>query len=410
MITGIDHLIGTIIAQAMNCGNFNMAEISDIAYAALQETLQSRLRLPTLKAACDLIADDIIKMPIYPLYLFDPLLLYGGVDGQKLEVETSTLRARHSKKYYRKGKGLVAYTMLSNHIPLATQLIGANEHESYFAFDIWYNNTSNITPEVITGDMHLINRANFALMHWFGGKLYPRFTDINAQCKHLYADEDRQEYKKCKIQPVGVINRSLIEKEWPNLQRIIATLGLKETTQSTLIKKLCTYKQDQKTRDALFEFDKLIRSIHTLKCLLDPSIQRKTHRSQNRVEAYHQLRSVIAQAYGKKQLLGKTNTALEISNQCGRLLACAIIHYNSAILSKLYEKYQAEGNDRAIKLLQKISPVAWQHIHFQGHFIFSNVNTIDLEEIIRQLLLEAKPENVEGWVEIEQSKISEVCA
>jgi TnpA family transposase len=247
-----EHLIGTIIAQAMNCGNFNMAEISDIPYTSLQDTFQTRLRLSTLKKACDLIADDITKMPIFPLYSFDPLLLYGGVDGQKLEVETSTLRARHSKKYYRKGKGLVAYTLLANHIPLATQLIGANEHESYFAFDIWYNNTSTITPDIITGDMHLINRANFALMYWFGGKLYPRFTDINAQCKHLYGEEDRPAYKRYKIQPIGFINRGLIEKEWANLQRIIATLGLKETTQSTLVKKLCTYQQDQKTREALF--------------------------------------------------------------------------------------------------------------------------------------------------------------
>ncbi len=408
--TNEEHLIGTIIAQAMNCGNHKMADISDIPYASLQDTLQSRLRLNTLKKACDLIADDITKMPIFPLYSFDPLLLYGGVDGQKLEVETSTLRARHSKKYYRKGKGLVAYTLLANHIPLATQLIGANEHESYFAFDIWYNNTATLRPDIITGDMHLMNRANFALMHWFGGKLYPRFTNIQVQCKHLFAEEDRAVYKKYKIQPAGFIDRKLIEKEWPKLQRIIATLGLKETTQSILVKKLCTYQQDQKTREALFEFDKLIRSIHTLKCLLDSSIQRNTHRSQNRVEAYHQLRSTIAQAYGKKQLIGKTNSALEISNQCGRLVACAIIHYNSAILSKLYEKYQAEGNSKAITLLKKLSPVAWQHIHFHGHFIFSKVNLIDLDEIIQQLILGANPENIEKWKEIEQSKISEVCA
>ena len=190
----------------------------------------------------------------------------------------------------------------------------------------------------------------------------------------------------------------------------VATLGLKETTQSTLIKKLCTYKQDNETRRALFEFDKLIRSIHTLKCLLDPSIQRNTHRSQNRVEAYHQLRGAIAQAYGKKQLIGRTNSALEVSNQCGRLVACAIIHYNSAILSKLYDKYKEEGNDKAIKRLKKISPVAWRHIHFQGHFVFSNINVIDLDQIIQNLILNAKPENIENWVEIEQSKISEVCA
>ncbi len=150
--------------------------------------------------------------------------------------------------------------------------------------------------------------------------------------------------------------------------------------------------------------------LYSTRPLLDPSIQRNTHRSQNRVEAYHQLRGAIAQAYGKKQLIGRTNSALEISNQCGRLVACAIIHYNSAILSKLYEKYKAEGNDKAIKRLKKISPVAWRHIHFQGHFVFSNINIIDLDQIIQNLILNAKPENIEDWTEIEQSKISTVSA
>ena len=114
-----------------------------------------------------------------------------------------------------------------------------------------------------------------------------------------------------------------------------------------------------------------------------------THRSQNRVESYHQLRAAIAQAYGKKQLIGRTDIALEVSNQCGRLIANTIIHYNSIILSKLREKYEAEENKKALKLLRKISPVAWQHIHFQGHFIFSKENLIDLDEIIKQLTLGA---------------------
>jgi TnpA family transposase len=383
----VDCLIGTIIAQAMNNGNLNMADISDIPYALLQDTLQSRIRLATLKAANDLISNDIAKMPIFKFYSFDLEVLYGGVDGQKFSAETPTIKSRSSKKYFGKGKGIVAYTLLANHIPLQVELIGANDHESYFAFDIWYNNTSDITPTILTGDMHIINRANFAIMHWFGGKLYPRFTDIEAQRKHLYCGENHPEYQKYLIQPIGQIDRKLIEQEWPNLQRIIVTLGLKEMTQSTLIKKLCTYKQDRRTQLALFEFDKLIRSIHTLKYLLDPTIQSNTHHSQNRVEQYHQLRGAIAQAYGKKQLIGRTDIALEISNQCGRLVANAIIHYNSTILSKLLEKYEAEGNQKALNLLKKISPVAWQHIHFQGHFIFSEEHVIDLDEIIKQLTL-----------------------
>ncbi|WP_161597645.1 Tn3 family transposase [Fluviispira multicolorata] len=258
-----------------------------------------------------------------------------------------------------------------------------------FLFDIWYNNTSVISPDIMTGDMHCINRANFAIMHWFNGKLYPRFSNIEAQRIHLFSEIDKPEYAKYLIQPRGQINRDLIESEWPNLQRIIATLGLKEMTQSPLIKKLCTYTQENRTRLALFEFDKLIRSIHTLKYFLDPKIQRNTHRSQNRVESYHQLRAANAQAYGKKQLIGRTDIALEVSNQCGRLIANAIIHYNSTILLKLREKYEAEENKKALKLLRKISPVAWQHIHFQGHFIFSKENLIDLDEIIKQLTLGA---------------------
>ena len=224
-------------------------------------------------------------------------------------------------------------------------------------------------------------------MHWFGAKLYPRFTNVNAQLKHLFTGEDQSKYDDFIIKPVGQINRQLIQDDWPNLQRVIASLGLKDISQSTLIKKLCTYKQEHQTRKALFEFDKLIRSIYTLKYLINPSIQSNTHASQNRVESYHQLRAAIAQAYTKKQLIGKTDIEIEICNQCGRLVANAIIHYNSVILSKLYDKYKSAGDKKVLEILKKISPAAWRHIHFQGHFYFSNVNVIDLDEIIKTLIL-----------------------
>jgi hypothetical protein len=120
-------LIATIIAQAMNNGNLNMSEIANIPYASLQDTLQSRIRLSTLKTANDLISHGISTMSIFPFYSFDLEVLYGGVDGQKFEVGSLTLKARRSKKYFGKGKGVVACTLLANHIPLQTELIGPNE-------------------------------------------------------------------------------------------------------------------------------------------------------------------------------------------------------------------------------------------------------------------------------------------
>jgi TnpA family transposase len=137
-----------------------------------------------------------------------------------------------------------------------------------------------------------------------------------------------------------------------------------------LIRKLCTYTQPNPTRRAIFEFDKLIRSIYTLRYLRDPQLQRNDHRSQNRIESYDQLRSAIAQVGGKKEIAGKTDIEIEISNQCARLIANAIIYYNSAILSRLLGKYEGSPNLKALTLIQKISPVAWSHILLNGHYTF----------------------------------------
>ena len=73
-------------------------------------------------------------------------------------------------------------------------------------------------------------------MDWFGGNLYPRFTNLQTQTKHLYCGDDPKQYSDWTIHPVGQINRQLIEEEWPNITRIIAALGLKEISQSILIK------------------------------------------------------------------------------------------------------------------------------------------------------------------------------
>jgi len=384
-------LDAAIIAQSFNIGNNKMAKISDISYDQLLDTYQSRLRLNTLKNANDLISNEIAKMPIFPLYSLDMAILIAGLDGQKFEVEKPIIKARYSKKYFRKGKGIVAYTLLANHIPLQVELIGAHEHESYFAFDIWYNNTSSILPEALTGDMHIINKANFAIMEWFGGKLYPRFTDLQSQLKHLYCGDDVAEYSKQVIRPIAQIDRQLIENEWPMIKSIINALGLKEVSQSTLIKKLCNYTVENRTRKAIFEYDKLIRSIYTLKYLQNMQLQKDVHRSQNRIESYHQLRAAISEAYGKKQLIGKSEREVEITNQCARFIANAIIYYNSAILSELKLKYQTHGTQKELTMLNKISPAAWRHIHFHGHLTFSHGGkVINLSEIIKLLTLNEK--------------------
>jgi Tn3 transposase DDE domain len=117
-------------------------------------------------------------------------------------------------------------------------------------------------------------------------------------------------------------------------------------------------------------------------------LERNVHRSQNRIESYHQLRSALAQIGGKKELTGRTDIEIEISNQCARLIANAIIYYNSAILSRLLTKYEASGSTKALTLIKKISPAAWRHIHLNGHYTFRGDGlVINLDTIVAGLSL-----------------------
>ena len=112
--------MAVIIAQAMNYGNQVMARTSDIPYHVLETTYQQYLRQASLQVANDRISNAIAALPIFPHYSFDLDTLYGAVDGQnqKFGVERPTVKARASRKYFGRGKGVVAYTLLCNHVPL----------------------------------------------------------------------------------------------------------------------------------------------------------------------------------------------------------------------------------------------------------------------------------------------------
>ena len=141
-------------------------------------------------------------------------------------------------------------------------------------------------------------------------------------------------------------------------------------TQGTLIHKLCTYSAPNPTRRAIFEFDKFIGSIYTLRYRRDPQLEWNLHRSQNRIESYHQRNSTIAQAGGKKELTRRTDIDIEISDQCARIIANAIIYYHSTILSHLLTKSEASGNAKAVAPITEILSAAWRHILLNGHYTF----------------------------------------
>ncbi len=60
-------------------------------------------------------------------------------------------------------------------MPVNARIIGANEHESHYVFDILFNNTTDIQPAVHSTDTYGANEVNFALLYLFGYQFAPRY-------------------------------------------------------------------------------------------------------------------------------------------------------------------------------------------------------------------------------------------
>jgi hypothetical protein len=141
-------LTACLTAWATNMGLGRMGEISDISFHTLVSASDNFIRPETLREANDRISNAIAKLPIFRHYDLGDAL-HSSSDGQKFETSIHTLNARHSPKYFGLKKGIVSYTLVANNIPINAYIIGANEHESHYVFDILFNNTTDIQPEIL---------------------------------------------------------------------------------------------------------------------------------------------------------------------------------------------------------------------------------------------------------------------
>ena len=114
--------------------------------------------------------------------------------------------------------------------------------------------------------------------------------------------------------------------------RIIVSLALKATTQSTIVSKLSAYARNNRTKRALWEYDNLIQSVYLLNYIDSASLRQNVQRAVNRGESYHQLRRTISYAnYGKLRF--GTEYEQHLWSECSRLIANCIIFYNATLLS-----------------------------------------------------------------------------
>lgn len=363
----ISVIMAIALANAMRISTRKMSSISDLTLTTLLTTENTFMHAGAIMAVVDRINNEVAKLPIYKKWYINSIL-HGSLDGLKLGVSKKNIKARYSKKYFGTGIGVAGYNEIVNFLSVASRIIGANEYEGHFAFEMAVlQNTSEIKPQALSTDKHGINVLNFALFDFVDLIFAPRIPKPHKET--LWGFGKAEDYENMLIRPTRFINESLLYKEWDNIQRLVSSILTGETSPQVIIRKLASKDYSSDTKKALAQYNHIIRSRFILLYIHDADFRRAIGNVLNRGEQYNRLyRSITILNNG--ELKGTNEIDMEIYNQCTRLIASIIHFYNAYILNSFYE---TAHNEEEREFIASISPTAWTHVNLLGYYQFKSI-------------------------------------
>jgi len=124
--------------------------------------------------------------------------------------------------------------------------------------------------------------VNFWILQVFGYRFAPRYRDVYKKLDTLVGFKLPSQYGEGLIKPTRHVNETLIVREWPAVQRILASLAQQDVTQATVVCKLASYVRQNQTRKALWELEHLCRTLYLLDLVDDVHLRQSVYQALNR--------------------------------------------------------------------------------------------------------------------------------
>lgn len=364
-----------IIGLGCNIGTAQIAQIArHINEHELENTVNWYFSVENLMSANDSILRFIDRLSMPKLFKKDQNITHTSSDGQKFAIGVDSLNANHSYKYFGSGKGVSVYSFITDtHALFYSTVISSSEREAAYVIDGLLHNDV-VKSDIHSTDTHGYSEIIFAITHLLGFTFAPRIKNLQDQRLYSFGKRKSYEAKGYKILPDANIQVDLIKEQWDEILRLIATLKLKETTASQLLKRLSSYSRQHPLYRALKAFGQIIKSIYILTYIDDMELRQAVEKQLNKMESANKFEKAVF--YGNNQEFQQEIKEEQlIAEGCKRLIANAIILWNYLYISQKYEDAPSEEEQNTlISRLKQGSIVTWQHINLHGEFDFSDEN------------------------------------
>lgn len=380
-----------IVGYGCNIGPSKIAKISkQINEHELENTVNWYFSEDNVSNANDKILRFMDALDLPNIYRRDRDLLHTSSDGQKLNMAVDSLNAGYSFKYHSMEKGASAYRFIDERDFLFhSTVFSSAEKEAPNVIDGLMHN------DVVKSDIHSTDTDGyseviFGVTYLLGFTFAPRIKGLKRQS--LYAFKTRKIYEQegYKIMPDKYINEQLIEEDWDDILRFIATIKLRVTTASQLFKRLNSYSKQHILYRSVKEFGRIIKTIFILIDIDDVKLRQATEKQLNKIENAHKFSGAVS--FGNNQeFLQETKEEQEIAEGCRRLIENAIICWNYLYLSqKIAEEKDEQQRQELIRAIKNGSIMTWRHVNLNGEYDFSDERLHDSVGLKVPKILELK--------------------
>ena len=247
----------------------------------------------------------------------------------------------------------------------ATQVIPATASEAPYILDgLLMNDAGRHIREQFTDTGGFTDHV-FAACAILGYRFAPRIRDLPS--KRLYAFNPSAAPAHLRALIGGKVNQAMIERNWPDILRIAATIAAGTVAPSQILRKLASYPRQNELATALREVGRVERTLFMIDWILDAELQRRAQIGLNKGEAHHALKRAIS-FHRRGEIRDRSAEGQHYRIAGMNLLAAIIIFWNTMKLGEVVANQKRDGKLLSPDLLAHVSPLGWEHINLTGEY------------------------------------------
>jgi TnpA family transposase len=358
-------LLTAILADAINLGLVKMAEACPgKSLAKLAWLVAWHIRDETYRTALAELVNFQHRIP-FALHWGEGTT--SSSDGQRYRAGGRGEAGAEINARYGIDPSVTFYTHISDqYAPFHTKVINATVRDATHVLDGLLYHESDLRIEEHYTDTSGFTDHVFALCHFLGFRFAPRIRDLAD--KRLYVPGKSGQWPALEPLIGGPLNLKLIEQQFLEILRLVASIKQGTVTASLILRKLGSYPRQNGLALALRELGRVERTLFTLEWLQNPALRRRVNAGLNKGEA----RNALARAFFFNRLGEIRDRSFE--NQRYRasglnLVVAAIALWNTVYLERaILALRQQQPVDEA--LLKHLSPLGWEHINLTGDYVW----------------------------------------